>query len=162
MTQATQSTHPASKAPGLKPARRRAREAVLQALYGWQVGSQDLAASEAALHDIEGFSQLRETEQKFAISLLRGCIANHETLREQLTPLLDRSFAELSPVEGCILLLGAHEMGNSPETPLRVVLNESIELAKTFGGTDGHKFVNGVLDRLAPTLRPLESSRPAR
>ena len=59
-------------------------------------------------------------------------------------------------------MLGAHEMASSPETPLRVVLNEAIELAKTFGGTDGHKFVNGVLDRLAPTLRPLESSRPKR
>jgi len=152
----------ARPANGPKPARRRAREAVLQALYGWQIGGQDLAACESALHEIEGFDQLRDAEQKFAIALLRGCIASHETLREQLTPLLDRPFAELSPIEGCILLLGAHEMANSPETPLRVVLNEAIELAKTFGGTDGHKFVNGVLDRLAPTLRPLESSRPTR
>ena len=134
----------------------------MQALYGWQIGSQDLAACETALHEIEGFDQLRQAEQQFAISLLRGCIAQHDTLREQLTPLLDRPFAELSPIEGCILLLGAHEMGGSPETPLRVVLNEAIELAKTFGGTDGHKFVNGVLDRLAPTLRPLESTRPNR
>lgn len=159
MTQKAQSSRPAN---GPKPARRRAREAVLQALYGWQIGGQDLAACEAALHEIEGFSDLRETEQKFALALLRGAVANHAALREQLTPLLDRSFAELSPIESCILLLGAHEMANSPDTPLRVVLNEAIELAKTFGGTDGHKFVNGVLDRLAPTLRPLESSRPNR
>lgn len=147
---------------GPKPARRRAREAALQALYGWQVGSQDLAACETALHEVDGFNTLRDLEQNFAISLLRGSIAQHETLREQLTPLLDRPFEELSPVEACILLIGAHEMANSPETPLRVVLNEAIELAKTFGGTDGHKFVNGVLDRLAPTLRPLESNRPSR
>lgn len=152
-------TRPAN---GPKPARRRAREAVLQALYGWQIGGQDLAACETALHEIDGFSQLREAEQKFAVSLLRGCIANHELLREQLTPLLDRPFAELSPIEGSILLLGAHEMAGSPETPVRVVMNEAIELAKTFGGTDGHKFVNGVLDRLAPILRPLESNRPGR
>lgn len=157
MTQA-----PTKPAAGPKPARRRAREAALQALYGWQVGGQDLAACETALHEIEGFSQLRDLEQQFAIGLLRGCIANQATLREHVTPLLDRPFEELSPVEACILMIGAHEMGNSPETPLRVVLNESIELAKTFGGTDGHKFVNGVLDRLAPTLRPLESKRPAR
>mgnify|MGYP003605099971 CR=1 FL=1 len=150
---------PTRPANGPKPARRRAREAALQALYGWQIGGQDLAACETALHEIEDFDQLRATEQEFATSLLRGCIASHETLREQLTPLLDRPFAELSPIEGCILLLGAHEMNSCPETPLRVVLNEAIELAKTFGGTDGHKFVNGVLDRLAPTLRPLESSR---
>lgn len=152
----------ARSANGPKPARRRAREAVLQALYGWQIGGQDLAACETALHEIEGFSQLRDAEQKFAIGLLRGCIANHEIHREQLTPLLDRPFAELSPIEGCILLLGAHEMADSPETPVRVVMNEAIELAKTFGGTDGHKYVNGVLDRLAPLLRPLESSRPIR
>ncbi|MGV0953038.1 MAG: transcription antitermination factor NusB [Fluviibacter sp.] len=154
--------HPGKPANGPKPARRRAREAALQALYGWQVGSQDLAACETALHEIEGFNQLRDLEQGFAKSLLRGAIANQESLREQLTPLLDRPFAELSPVEACVLLIGAQEMANSPETPLRVVLNEAIELAKTFGGTDGHKFVNGVLDRLAPTLRPLESTRPTR
>lgn len=159
MNPQAQGTRPTN---GPKPARRRAREAVLQALYGWQIGGQDLAACETALHEIEGFGQLREPEQQFAIALLRGCIANHESLREQLSPLLDRPFAELSPIEGCILLLGAHEMAGSPDTPLRVVLNEAIELAKTFGGTDGHKFVNGVLDRLAPTLRPLESSRPNR
>lgn len=147
---------------GPKPARRRAREAALQALYGWQIGGQDLAACETALHEIDGFAQLRNAEQEFAIGLLRGCVASHETLREQLTPLLDRPFAELSPIEACILLLGAHEMAGNPETPMRVVMNESIELAKTFGGTDGHKFVNGVLDRLAPILRPLESTRPSR
>ena len=147
---------------GPKPARRRAREAAMQALYGWQVGGQDLASCETALHEVEGFNTLRDLEQNFAISLLRGCIAQHDSLREQLTPLLDRPFEELSPVEACILLIGANEMANSPETPLRVVLNEAIELAKTFGGTDGHKFVNGVLDRLAPTLRPLESNRPSR
>lgn len=159
MNQQAQGTRPTN---GPKPARRRAREAVLQALYGWHIGGQDLAACETALHEIEGFGQLREPEQKFAIALLRGCIANHESLRAQLNPCLDRPFTELSPIEGCILLLGAHEMAGSPDTPLRVVLNEAIELAKTFGGTDGHKFVNGVLDRLAPTLRPLESSRPNR
>lgn len=159
MNQQHQGVRPAT---GPKPARRRAREAVLQALYGWQIGGQDLAACEAALHEIEGFDQLRDAEQKFAVALLRGATGNYESLRNQLTPLLDRPFAELSPIEGCILLLGAHEMSGNPETPLRVVLNECIELAKTFGGTDGHKFVNGVLDRLAPTLRPLESSRTAR
>lgn len=154
--------HNPKPANGPKPARRRAREAAMQALYGWQVGGQDLASCETALHEVEGFNTLRDLEQNFAISLLRGCIAQHDSLREQLTPLLDRPFEELSPVEACILLIGANEMANSPETPLRVVLNEAIELAKTFGGTDGHKFVNGVLDRLAPTLRPLESNRPNR
>ena len=152
----------AKPANGPKPARRRARETAMQALYGWQVGGQDLASCETALHEVEGFNTLRDLEQYFAISLLRSCIAQHDTLREQLTPLLDRPFDELSPVEACILLISANEMANSPETPLRIVLNEAIELAKTFGGTDGHKFVNGVLDRLAPTLRPMESNRPGR
>ena len=146
----------AKPANGPKPARRRAREAAMQALYGWQVGGQDLASCETALHEVEGFNTLRDLEQNFAISLLRSCIAQHDTLREQLTPLLDRPFDELSPVEACILLIGANEMANSPETPLRVVLNEAIELAKTFGGTDGHKYVNGVLDLLAQKLRSTE------
>ena len=65
----------------------------------------------------------------------------------------------VSPIERCVLLLGACELKHHPETPYRVVINEAIELAKTFGGTDGHKFVNGVLDKLAPELRPDEIGR---
>jgi len=62
----------------------------------------------------------------------------------------------LSPIEACVLLMGAHELADNPETPYRVIINEAIELTKSFGGTDGHKYVNGVLDKVAAALRPAE------
>jgi N utilization substance protein B len=77
-------------------------------------------------------------------------------LQEHLQAHLDRPFAELSPVEAAILLAGAYELANYPQTPYRVIINEAIELTKGFGGTDGHKYVNGVLDKLAAKLRPVE------
>ncbi len=85
-------------------------------------------------------------------------------LQEQLQAYLDRPFAELSPIEASVLLAGAFELSNYPQTPYRVIINESIELAKAYGGTDGHKYVNGVLDKLAARLRPaeVEAKRAAR
>jgi len=133
--------------------RRRAREFVLQGLYQWQVSGSDEAAIEANLRDSEGFEK---ADHEFFVDLLRGVLAQHEALQEQLQPCLDRPFVDLSPVEGCVLLAGAFELRNHPQTPYRVVINESIELAKSFGGTDGHKYVNGVLDKLAVRLRPTE------
>ena len=76
-----------------------------------------------------------------------------ETLKEELHPHLDRPWKEVSPIESAILLIGAFELTNLPETPYRVIINEAIELAKSFGGTDGHKYVNGILDKLAVTVR---------
>ena len=78
-------------------------------------------------------------------------------LEQALAPCLDRKVRELSPVERGILLLSAWELKNAPEVPYRVVINEAVELAKSFGGTDGHKYVNGVLDKLAKSLRTQES-----
>jgi N utilization substance protein B len=92
----------------------------------------------------------------FFVALLHGAIGEADTLRARLAPFLSRSVAELSPIEHAILLLGAHELTHDLETPYKVVINEAIELAKKYGGTDGHRFVNGVLDRLATKLRPAE------
>lgn len=145
-----------TEAPPKKPAkspRRRAREFALQGLYQWRVGGQDEAAIEAHLADSEGFDKV---DREFFVGLLRGVLAQHPSLQEQLQTYLDRPFAELSPIEACILLTGAYELVNCPETPYRVVINEAIELAKSFGGADGHKYVNGVLDKLAAKIRPLE------
>jgi N utilization substance protein B len=83
-------------------------------------------------------------------------LAQREVLQEQLQPSLDRPYADLSPIEACVLLAGAFEMVNYPQTPYRVIINEAIELAKEYGGTDGHKYINGVLDKLASRLRPVE------
>ena len=80
-------------------------------------------------------------------------------LESRITPHLDRSLASLSPVERVVLMIGAWELAERPDTPFKVVLNEAIELGKSFGGTDGHKFVNGVLEKLALDLRPEEIAR---
>ncbi|MDR1708727.1 MAG: transcription antitermination factor NusB [Candidatus Accumulibacter sp.] len=143
---------PAEKKP-VKSPRRRAREFVMQGLYQWRVGGGDEAAIEANLADNEGFDKC---DRRFFAELLRGVLARHEDLRGRLQTHLDRPFAELSPVEAGILLTGAYELAHCPQTPYRVVINEAIELAKRFGGADGHKYVNGVLDKLAMETRPAE------
>ena len=139
---------PTSKSP-----RRRAREFALQGLYQWQIGGNDEAAIEAHLADAEGFDK---ADRDFFIGLLRGVLAQQADLQSALQTFLDRPFAELSPVEASVLLAGAYELTNDLQTPYRVIINEAIELAKSFGGTDGHKYVNGVLDKLAAKLRPVE------
>ena len=88
--------------------------------------------------------------------LLNGAIGSSVELRESFAPLVDRGIAELSPVEHAVLLIGAYELKNNMEIPYRVVINEAVELTKSFGGIDGHKYVNGVLDKLAAKLRPDE------
>lgn len=140
------------KAPP-KSARRRSREFILQGLYQWRVGGADEAAIEAYAPEMEGFAK---ADREFFVGTLRGVIGQKDKLTEQISVHIDRPFTELSPVEACILLMGAFELSNHPETPYRVVINEAIELTKSFGGTDGHKYVNGVLDKVAAIVRPDE------
>ena len=142
-----------SEKSGGKSPRRRARELALQGLYQWRIGGNDEAAIEAHLADVEGFDK---ADREFFVGLLRGVLAQQAELQEQLQTFLDRPFAELSPIEASILLAGAFELANYQQTPYRVIINEAIELTKGFGGTDGHKYVNGVLDKLAFKLRPVE------
>ena len=142
----------APPAPPKSP-RRRAREFALQGLYQRRLGGHDEAAIEAHLQSSPGFDK---ADRNFFCELLRGVLRDHDALRDRLQPYLDRPFAELSPIEACILLAGTFELVNHPQTPYRVVINEAIELTKGFGGTDGHKYVNGVLDKLAAELRPVE------
>jgi N utilization substance protein B len=137
----------------VKSARRHSREFVLQGLYQWLVGGNDEAAIEAHLSDSDGFGK---ADREFFAALLRGVLARQDALRARLQAHLDRPFAELSPIEAGVLLAGAYELADCPQTPYRVVINEAIELAKEFGGTDGHKYVNGVLDKLAAEMRPAE------
>jgi N utilization substance protein B len=139
-----------------KSPRRRAREFIIQGLYQWQVGDQDAAAIQVQAEGVAGFDK---ADNEFYSTLLAEARHNAEALKLDLDPYVDREWNEVSPIERCILLLGACELKLHPETPYRVVINEAIELAKTFGGTDGHKFVNGVLDKLASQLRP-DEARP--
>jgi N utilization substance protein B len=134
-------------------ARHRARAITLQALYAWKLQGGDALGHARTL---EGWEQC---DQGLAEQLLSQIILKSDSLEERISPHLDRSLASLSPVERVILLIGAYELAERPETPFKVVLNEAIELGKSFGGTDGHKFVNGVLEKLAVELRAEEIAR---
>lgn len=140
-----------------KSPRRRAREFVIQGLYQWQVGDQDEAAIQVQAESVAGFDK---ADRELYLALLRETRQQAAALQAELAPHVDRHWDEVSPIERCILLLGACELKLHPETPYRVIINEAIELAKTFGGTDGHKFVNGVLDKLASGLRAAEIRKP--
>ena len=134
-------------------ARRRAREIALQALYAWKLQGGDALALARSL---EGWEHC---EQDFASRLVEDVVQKNAFLESRIAPHLDRSLASLSPVERVILLIGAYELAERAETPFKVVLNEAIELGKSFGGTDGHKFINGVLEKLARELRADEMAR---
>ena len=133
--------------------RRAAREFALQGVYQWIYTGASPSTVLKNLSEMEGFEG---ADQEFLTSELKGTIGEADELRGKLEPLADRKWDEVSPVERAILLLGAWELVHSPEIPYRVTINEAIELGKRFGGTDGHKYVNGVLDRLAQAVRPEE------
>ena len=133
--------------------RHRAREFVVQGLYQYLIGGQDAAAIVAQAESVAGFDK---ANRALYDSLLAGVLDNVPALRALLEPHIARPWAEISPIERGILLIAACELRDHLETPWRVIINEAIELTKSYGGTDGHKFVNGVLDKLAPELRPQE------
>lgn len=133
--------------------RSRAREFALQGLYQSLVGKNSVDDIDPFTRDLAGFNK---ADAAHFDALLHGCIAQATGLDALITPLLDRPMAEISPIEHGVMWIGAYEMQHCPDVPWRVVLNECIELAKEFGGTDGHKYVNAVLNGLAPTLRALE------
>jgi N utilization substance protein B len=137
-----------------KSPRHRAREFVVQGLYQHLVGGQDGAAIRVQAESVAGFDKV---DNALYDTLLTRTLDDGQALRDALAPFVDRAWTDVSPIERSILLLGACELKHHPETPYRVIINEAIELAKTYGGTDGHKFVNGVLDKLAPALRPDEA-----
>ena len=137
----------------VRNARSRAREFALQGLYQVLVGQQALAQIDAFTRDLVGFNKADSVHYD---ALLHGCIEQHRDLDTLIEPLLDRKLGEISPIERAAMWMGAYEFLHCIDVPWRVVLNEYIELAKSFGGTDGHKYVNGVLDKLAAQLRPDE------
>ncbi|KAB2317824.1 transcription antitermination factor NusB [Betaproteobacteria bacterium SCN1] len=134
--------------------RKLAREFTLQGLYAWRVGGADVTLIVANLKEDE---QFKRVDEPYFRTLLYGVLKEEDMLSTRLAPLLDRAIDDLSPVERGILLIGAYELLHCPDVPLRVVINEGVELAKKFGGTDGHKYVNGVLDKLGREVRALET-----
>jgi N utilization substance protein B len=137
----------------LKPSRRRARAIALQSLYAWQLARGDALAEARTL---EGWDKC---DQGLAEELVREVTRRAGAIEAMIAPHLDRSVASLSPIERVILLMGTYELAERRETPFKVVLNEAIELGKSFGATDGHKYVNGVLEKLARELRAEEFAR---
>ena len=136
-----------------KSARSRAREFALQALYQHLVGRNDAQSIDTFTRDLAGF---HKADSAHYDALLHGCVEQAAELDALIVPLLDRKLEEISPIEHAVMWIGAYELQHCLDVPWRVVLNECIELAKEFGGTDGHKYVNGVLDKAAADLRPGE------
>ncbi|GIZ11674.1 transcription antitermination factor NusB [Pseudomonas sp. NCCP-436] len=145
---------PAKKAPGGKVlARREARTLAMQALYSWHIAGQSLNEIEAQFRVDNDFSKV---DGAYFHEILHGVPRQKGELDGAFAPLLDRPLEEVDPVELAILRLATYELSNRVDVPYKVVINEAIELAKVFGATDGHKFVNGILDKLAPSLRSAE------
>nr|WP_228255848.1 transcription antitermination factor NusB [Pollutimonas thiosulfatoxidans] len=140
-----------------RSARRRAREFALQGVYAWllrgDAGLQDAGEIDAHIRDDDEF---READATWFKTLLHGVLREAPALRERFMPYVDRPLEELSPIEHGILLIGSFELIHHLEVPYKVAINEAVELAKSFGGTDGFKFVNGVLDKMAADVRPAE------
>ncbi len=162
MKEAPQAAAPRRAAP--KSARRRAREVALQGLYEWLLGGAEAGVIDAHMREQEGFEKIDRAHYD---ALLHGCIAQAAALDAVIARHTDRKTAQLSPVEHAVLLIGTYELTHCVDIPYRVAINEAVELAKSFGGTDGHKYVNGVLDQAAAELRPVEvaarrAERPAR
>lgn len=137
-------------------ARRRARALVLQGLYQYHLTQNSVESIRLDLLDSPNHPRC---DEEYFDMLWLGVSRDREMLLQILAPCLDRDIDALSPVEQAVLLLAAWELNHRIEIPYRIIINEAIDLAKTYGGTDGHKFVNGVLDKLAAEVRAREWNR---
>ncbi len=146
-------TSTGARKAGSKSSRSRSREFALQALYQLLIGKNELDDIDTFTRDLAGFGKADALHFE---ALLRGCAKEAALLDALILPKLDRKMGEISPIERGILWIGVYEFKHCLDVPWRVALNECIELAKEFGGTDGHKYVNAVLNALAPELRPQE------
>ncbi|MFA5169924.1 MAG: transcription antitermination factor NusB [Sulfuriferula sp.] len=137
--------------------RRKSREFAVQGIYLWLLNQQPVNDVIKQLREDTAYHEIDET---MFSKLLHGVVANVAELDLRIGHFVDRPIAELSPVEHAVLLLGAQELLHSLEVPYRVIINEAVELTKTFGGTDGHKYVNGVMDKIAAQVRSVEVNKP--
>ncbi|SAK50235.1 transcription antitermination protein NusB [Caballeronia hypogeia] len=143
----------------MKSARRRSRELATQGLYQWLLSGAPAGEIDAQLRNSQGFDK---ADREHLDAILHGVIKESDDLSAQLQPCLDRPIEQLSPVERAVLLVAAFEFKHHIDVPYRVVINEAVELTKTFGGSDGYKYVNGVLDKLAVAMRPTEAQARGR
>ena len=151
---------PRSANRGGRNPRRRAREFAVQGLYQWLLAGGNADEVIEHLRELDGFAR---ADRVHLDALLQGGIGEASALDAAIGRHVDRPTKQLSPVEHAVLMIGAYELMHCIDVPYRVVINEAVELAKSFGGTDGHKYVNGVLDKTAGDLRPVEvAARRAR
>ncbi|MBN3802193.1 transcription antitermination factor NusB [Paraburkholderia sp. Ac-20336] len=138
----------------MRSARRRSRELATQGLYQWLLSGSPGGEIDAQLRGAQGYDK---ADHEHLDAILHGVMRDSETLSAAIAPCLDRPIEQLSPVERAVLLVAAFELKNHVDIPYRVVINEAVELTKTFGGSDGYKYVNGVLDKLSAQLRATET-----
>ena len=149
-----ESKNSAPKGKKMSPtARRLARRLALQALYQWQMAGASLATVEAEFRED---NDMKVVDQEYFCELLHRIPAQLSQLDDLIMPHLDRTLKELTPIELTILRMGAYELAKRKDVPYKVVINEGVNLTKAFGATDGHKYVNGILDKLARELRSNE------
>jgi len=132
-------------------ARSRARELIVQSLYQRQITGHDVVELLRQFHDRPDYERV---DQSYYDEVLKAICENIETIEEGIDKFADRPLSQLDPVERGILLLGFYELQSKPDVPYKVVINESVNLAKRFGAVDGHKYINALLDRAVATLRP--------
>ena len=152
---ATGGQHPRARTRRVAPksARRKSREFALQGLYEWLLGGADAGVVDAHVREQDGFDKC---DLAYFDLLLHGVIREAAAIDARIAAHIDRKAELLSPVEHAALMIGTFELMRCIEVPYKVAINEAVELAKSFGGTDGHKYVNGVLDKAALDLRPVE------
>jgi N utilization substance protein B len=150
MTEAAEKT--ARRKPGGSK-RHQARRFAVQALYGHLLADTPVNELLASFRREENFDR---GDAEYFDRIVRGALAGRPQLEQSFAPYLDRPLAQIDPVEHAILLLAAYELQHCPELPYRVAINEAVELTKVFGATEGHKYINGVVDRMARQLRPAE------
>ena len=149
---ASKKNKPQAKAKIPLAQRRKARTLIVQALYQWYLSKSDPLEIEAQFHEQNG----GKIDWEYFSEVFLEIPKQQEALDKHISPLLDRELNSLDPVERALLYLGTFELASRIDIPYRVVINECVELAKTFGATDGHKYINGVLDKLAKSLRSVE------
>lgn len=136
----------------MKPAaRRKARKLAVQAIYSWQLSENSVVDIEATFLTDNDVSKI---DVDYFLDLLRGVTSQAKSLDTAIEPFLDRPAKDLDHVERAVLRLASYELRDRPDVPYKVAINEAIELAKSFGADDSHRFVNGVLDKAIDTLRP--------
>ena len=136
-------------------ARSLSRRLAMQALYQWQMTGQTFSELR---HQFATEEEYADVDPDYFVALLQGVLEDAPALDARLGEMIDRPVAQLDPVEHAVLLLGVHELQHRLDVPYRVVINENVELAKKFGATEGHKFINAVLDRAARALRADEQA----